>query len=155
MVLKEYSEASKRHLQACEVLLAHLDAHSTQGKKRALQETFYLTGYIFECIYKYAIYMLIGYDPQKPVHKLDENGLSYNRIKTHDLQILKDELDSRISGNIPFIKHEDGIDNSTITLYKKWHPNFRYQALRDIDEDGIRKFFDWSKRTREKILENI
>jgi hypothetical protein len=156
MFFGEYSKASKRHLQSCEVLLDHLEDQSSRKRELILQETFYLTGYIFECIYKYAIFVLIGYNPQKHVEELNENGLSYNQhIKTHNFQVLTCELDSRITGNIPFIKNEDGIDNNTIRLYKAWKPTFRYKAFHDINENVIRKLFDWSKKTREKILENI
>jgi hypothetical protein len=156
MFFNEYSKASKRHLQACEVLLGNLKDHSTCKKEHILQETYYLTGYIFECIYKYALFVLIGYDPQKPVEELNENRLSYKQhIKTHNLKMLTCELNMRISGNIPFIKHKDGIDNSTLKLYKTWNPRFRYTAFEGIDEGGIISLFDWSKKTREKILENI
>jgi len=156
MIFDEYRKASKRHLQACDVLLGQLGHHSNRKKERILQETYYLTGYIFECIYKYALFALIGYDPLKNVEELNEDEINYrDHIMTHKFKALKHELDKRISGNIPFIKNEDGIDISTKRLYEKWNPNFRYQDLRDVDEDEIRKLYDWSKTTREKILENI
>lgn len=156
MIFDEYNEACKRHVQACESLLRDMKEYSEKKQKRILQEAYYLAGYIFECIYKYAIYALIEYDPKESVNDLNKDGLTFKKhIKKHDFSILRDELDTRIGGNIPFIKTKEGIEKEIIDLYEKWDPKFRYEANPAVNEEKVRRFLYWGKKTRDEILSNI
>jgi hypothetical protein len=156
MLFDEYKKASKRHMQACESLLKNLEEYSHKKRNHILQEVYYLTGYIFECIYKYAIFTLIDYNPRKPVEKLEQDDLSYRKhIRTHKFSVLRGELDKRIPGTIPFIKGDDGIEQEIKDLYREWDPKFRYESQQKLSEEKIKKFVEWGKKTREEILKNV
>jgi hypothetical protein len=156
MLFDEYKKASKRHMMSCESLLKNLELYSPQKREHILQEVYYLTGYIFECIYKYALFALIDYDPTEPVEELKQDDLSYGKhIKTHKFSVLKGELDKRIPVPIPFVNSDDGIEKEIKDLYREWDPKFRYISKQALDAGKIKKFLEWGKKTREKILGNI
>ena len=114
MVFNEYRTACKRHMQACDKLLQDMeDANkfSEEMKKNILQEIYYLAGYMFECIYKYALFALINYDPQKSVEDKDEikkKGLKSKKIFSHDFTTLKEIIEANKTAtlSINVNKHE-------------------------------------------------
>jgi hypothetical protein len=156
MLFDEYKRASKRHEQACEVLMDNMRKYSYDKQKHILLEVYYLAGYIYECIYKYALFAFINYDPNKSVTELNQDGLSFKtHIKTHKFSVLTEELNLRTPGNIPFINYEEQIDYDIQELYYNWKPEFRYESYYAPDEEKIKQFVYWGKKTREEILKLI
>ena len=156
MIFEEYKIACKRHVQACESLLENLKDSSDNKQRLILQEVYYLAGYIFECIFKYAIFVLIDYEPQEAVEKLNRDKLSYEKhIKHHKISILRNKVDEKMTGNISSVKNEEGIEPEIMDLFKNWGPKFRYEKNPSINEEKIKKFFDWGKKTRQEILDGI
>lgn len=80
----DYKEASERHLETClkirEILETQYQSKIVLSTRESIEQNFllsnlyYLSGYIIECIYNYAIFKNISYP-----NNIDVNDLKYNR----------------------------------------------------------------------------
>ncbi len=157
MVYKDYRTVANRHLQTCKYMCKCLDSDigklNETEKANILTNIYYLSGYVIECIIKYAIYDYLQYDAKADVADLIPEGkykqfnISYSgntkyRLKTHNLKDLSDILIS-INGNDPFM----GISSPKLTiLYKGWDSEIRYKIDHDLKQEltetNIRKFIE-------------
>jgi len=95
MVYTEYKEAVERHLEVClrlEYLLRdnykskedsgqRLSTIETKEKLQLLCDLYYLTGYIIECGYNYAIYKHINFPHNEPVKNLKPANWTTYRVQ--------------------------------------------------------------------------
>ncbi len=143
MIYRDFRIAANRHLQTCKYMCEFLNCKPNESEKaNIITDIYYLSGYVIECIIKYAIYDYIKYDPKADVADLTPEGkykqynISYKgntiyRTQTHDLQHLKGIL-IFINGNDPFI----GMSSSKLTtLYKGWHSEVRYKIDHDLKQE--------------------
>ncbi len=159
MVYKDFLNAARKHKYTCEVICDNLNKTNTNKteQKYLLLNLYYLSGYIIECIVKYAIYDLVGYDKKEDVKKLNEKGLNYNtHIKYHKFEKYTEHLRRNISGSIPLIYIKKNIDNQVIQLYKEWDADVRYSYdLRNKDEQHYIQFYEYSVEIYKIILNNV
>jgi len=92
----EFKKASKKHLVACECLIASLENECKQKEKHILTTIYYLTGYIFETILKFSLYASVSFDKNEDISKLNSHGLTFdNDIKIHNLIKLKRVIEAK------------------------------------------------------------
>ncbi len=145
MYYGEFKRASKKHLISCECLINSLDNNCSKEEKYILTTIYYLTGYIFETILKFAIYSAIGYKNSEDIKKLNNNGLSYDSdIKIHNLTKLKRTVEAK---NITSLsKYEDNKN-----LFSNWNSEIRYSENVEYSKEEILSFFKFSKDTYETL----
>ena len=154
----EYKKASIRHLDTCEHICSHFDQIKDEKEKQNVRaDTYYLTGYVFECILSYTIFNLIGYHKDKDVFALNnDNGcrLIFNRhFRTHNITWKIDYI-SRHGGtgvsNVPILN-----GNAKCELLKKWNVKFRYTLETPPTFEEIETFVQLAKSTLVNIRTHI
>ncbi|MFK5976374.1 MAG: hypothetical protein QM493_07695 [Sulfurovum sp.] len=142
MYYPEFKKASKKHLIACECLIASLDTNCKQNEINILTTLYYLTGYIFETILKFSIYSAIEYDRKIDISKISSHGLKYtkNSMQTHHLIYLKELMESKS------INRLTDYDNNK-NLFSKWDSEIRYKEKVTFTKEEILSFFEFAKQT--------
>jgi len=74
----EFKKASKKHLMACECLIASLEKGCEGKEIHILTTIYYLTGYVFETILKFSLYASVGFDKDEDISKLNSHGLTFD-----------------------------------------------------------------------------
>lgn len=99
MFYTEYKEAAERHLEVCfqlEKLLIHyqkvengrtLTNKEAKEKLQLLSDLYYLSGYIIECSYNYAIYKHISYPNTEPVKNLKPANWAIYGISVNNMNV--------------------------------------------------------------------
>lgn len=137
MYYNEFREASKKHLISCQCLIVNLET-CKQNEQTLLSTIYYLTGYVFETIFKYSIYSSIGFDKKKDIAELKSNGLSFaDDIKIHSLTKLKRTLEEKQIASLQGYE-----DNKK--LFNAWNSEVRYSKNTDFTKDEIISFFNFS-----------
>lgn len=161
MVYKDYLNAARKHRITCDVIAEKLDEEKNhipknQGKMKSLTlNLYYLSGYIIECIVKYAIYDLIGYDREDDVRNLNKKGLTYDtHIRHHRFETYTEHLVKRMSGNIPLINDRKQIPRETVNIYKEWDAEIRYSYELRYEEIHYIEFYEYAKSIFEIIKNN-
>lgn len=158
MKYKDYRNAARKHLNTCTVLEEKYNTNSctTETRKSLVLNMYYLSGYIIECIVKYGIYDLIGYDKDQDVKLLDNGKLTYqNNIRHHQFERYTEHLVRYISRPIPLISATNGIDRDVIRLYSDWDAEVRYSYdLGIINERHYLDFFVHSKSIFKIVTDN-
>ena len=135
----EFKRASKKHLIACECLIASLENECKQKEKHILTTIYYLTGYVFETILKFSLYASVSFDKNEDISKLDSHGLTFdNDIKIHNLIKLKRVVEAK---NITFLSQYENNKN----LFSSWNSEIRYNEKTKFSKEEILSFFDFSK----------
>ena len=150
MVYKEYKKASLRHLSTCLNTCSYYDTISDPlEKNRLLIDTYYLAGYIYECIFSYTIFSLIGFDKSKNVYKLknDNNcGLFFSKdFQSHKLTWKIDYLTRNGGTGVSQIPILNG--SSRNRLLKKWDVKYRYSIDFSPTIDEVRDFVNLANNT--------
>ena len=137
----EFKRASKKHLVACECLIASLENECTQKEKHILTTIYYLTGYIFETILKFSLYASVSFDKNEDISKLNSHGLTFdNDIKIHNLIKLKRVIEAK---NITSFHEYENNKN----LFSTWNSEIRYDEKTKFSKEEILSFFEFSKNT--------
>jgi len=158
MIYKDYINAAKRHRETCEYLIKKvkdpqefIDIHL---EEKLLQNIYYLSGYVIECIVCYSFFNIINYDRTKSVYSLAENnpyGYKFDKYfrehsKTaNELRI--EEIRKRggnLSSTIPIIGEEE-VDKITKAMYDEWDAKSRYTISHlsfRINRVSVNNFFD-------------
>jgi len=146
MKYKEFKQASKKHLETCKCLLAQIENGNCELSQQHLKNNlFYLSGYIVETILKYMIYVAIGYDRDKNITELKDDGLRYDKdIKIHSLVKLEKVLQSKYSADT-FFTHSE---------LSKWNVEYRYKKDVDVDLEFVRKFTNKAQKLYESFYKN-
>jgi hypothetical protein len=162
MFYKDYLNAARKHQYTCRVLrekLEEIDENKDKAKyKYLLLNLYYLSGYIIECIVKYAIYNLIAYPKDKEVSELDEKGLTYSQnIKHHRFERYTEQLNKRLSGPIPLIDgNKKNIEKEVIQLYREWDAEVRYSYdLGKKEKRHYIAFYEYAEKIFEVITHNV
>jgi hypothetical protein len=162
MLYKDYLNAARKHNYTCQVLVEKLDNINEKREpmhyKCLLLNLYYLSGYIIECIVKYGIYSLIGYDRKEEVSKLNQDKLTYqDHIKPHKFERYTEYLNlhnKRI--NIPLINDNKTIEKPVIELYKEWDAKVRYSYdLRGKEKHHYLKFYQYAEEIFKIISDNV
>ena len=137
----EFKKASKKHLVACECLIASLENECKQKEKHILTTIYYLTGYIFETILKFSLYASVSFDKNEDISKLNSHGLTFdNDIKIHNLIKLKRVIEAKSITSL----HE--YENNK-NLFSTWNSEIRYNEKIKFSKEEILSFFEFSKAT--------
>jgi hypothetical protein len=159
MIYKDYLNSARKHQYTCEVIRARLFNNiSNNGlRKSLLLNLYYLSGYIIECIVKYAIYDLLSYKRDQDVKLLNQDGLTFDsHIKHHRFDIYTEHLVRRISSPIPLVNYTKNIDKTVVQLYKKWDVNIRYKYDLDANaEEDYIKFYEYSRQIFRLVKNNV
>lgn len=159
MIYKDYLNAARKHEHTCEVLCKKLKSGSCDKRleKSLLLNMYYLSGYIIECIVKYAIYDLIAYKKNQDIRLLDQKGLTYNKhIKHHRFDLYTEHLTRYMSCPIPLISTTKNIEKEVLELYKHWDTNIRYRDdLENKRPAHYFKFYEYGKTILNTIRNNV
>jgi len=158
MLYKEYLNAARKHEYTCDVIYEKIkknDCSSCQ-KMCLMLNLYYLSGYIIECIIKYAIYDLVGHKKEDDIKKLNKGGLSYDKhIKYHRFERYSEHLNRYLSVKIPLINDCSGIDREIIQLFSKWDSELRYEYYNNIkDVRHYENFYKYAKEIYKLIRLN-
>ena len=67
----DYKTAAERHLKTCQYLLSLYNTVATPDHRvHLLKNTYYLSGYVLECIFTYSICDLIGYGSTRNIRQV-------------------------------------------------------------------------------------
>ncbi|WP_336528464.1 hypothetical protein [Bacteroides acidifaciens] len=117
MKTTDFRNAAKKHYQTCKFILDGLERGYQQNKDEIYSNLYYISGYIIECILKYA-----KLNHMRITNISDENLVNL-RLKKHKIpQLYADvmdmiEVDRSLKKNLP--KH-----------YVYWDPKIRYENCR-------------------------
>lgn len=157
MVYKDYLKAAKRHRETCDYLIKKLkdsqeiiDVHL---QNKLLQNIYYLSGYVIECIISYSFFNIINYNKEESVFALEKNNQYGYRFDMYFKEHSKtantlriDEIRKRggnISSTIPIIGEVE-VDDITKTMYDEWDAQSRYSISHlsfDINHASVNNFF--------------
>lgn len=87
MIYMAYKESAKKHLRTCECLIKNL-GQCNDDLKYILPNILYLTGYTIETILKYRLFSNINYARNQAIINVNQNNITWNVVKTHDLRTL-------------------------------------------------------------------
>lgn len=157
MTYKEYYKAAQRHRETCEYLISKLkdtqECIDVHRQNKLLQNVYYLSGYVIECIISYSFFNVINYDNTKSVYELEKNnpyGYTFNKYfrehskSANELRI--EEIRRRggsLSSTIPIIG-EATVDVTTKLMYEQWDAKSRYTNSHltfNIDQANVNNFF--------------
>jgi hypothetical protein len=163
----EYFKAAQRHRETCEYLIRKL-SDSQEGidvhlQEKLLNNIYYLSGYVIECIISYSFFNIINYDKTKSVYDLDINNPyqytfhKYFREHSKSANELRiDEIRKR-GGNIPStipIIGDENVDKNLKKMYDQWDAKSRYTTSHltfTIDQNNAKKFFTLANEIYTKI----
>ncbi len=155
MNYKVYKLAAKKHKFACEEILKLLEnkIRNNEHRKQMILTLYYLSGYIIECIAKFAIFDLVGFSNLEDVKKLNKNGISFDRdIKHHKFVMFEEQLNRLAHFDIPMIKNKKGISKEVKDLYRKWDSEVRYTVQKIHEDQHYIEFFDQAVKIFETII---
>lgn len=157
MNYKEYYKAAQRHRETCEYLINKLkdtqECIEIPKQIKLLQNIYYLSGYVIECIISYSFFNVISYDTTKSVYDLEKYnsyGYSFNKYfrehskSANELRI--EEIRKRggtLSSTIPIIG-EGTVHKTTKLMYEQWDAKSRYTISHltfNIDQSNVNNFF--------------
>ena len=137
----EFKRASKKHLITCECLISSLENECIQKEQHILSTIYYLTGYIFETILKFSLYLSVNFDKNKDISKLNSNSITYNEnIKTHSLIKLKRDVESK--NIISLLQYKENKK-----IFSDWNSELRYDEKTLFSKNEILSFFNFAKDT--------
>jgi len=161
MVYKNFLNAARKHKYTCFVISQKLEELNEATEKAKvnylLLNLYYLSGYIIECIVKYAIYDLIAFKKNRDIKELNEKGLTFDlNIKHHKFERYTEHLNKYLSRPIPLINTRKGIDKEVIQLYCDWDAEVRYSYdLKGKEKCHYISFYKYSEDIFNIIKNNI
>lgn len=158
MVYKEYLIAAKRHRETCQQIFGilkdskgYLDAST---KQKLLINTFYLSGYVIECIVSYAFFKVINYKDNYDVYDLDKNnsnGYKFSILfSDHNYNTAEKKFEIiRLKGGVlssstPLIG-DVKVENDILQLFKEWNTKVRYTTQNisiELNQINVQNFFE-------------
>ncbi len=157
MVYKDFLNAARKHKYTCNAIFECLNDETNVAKhKSLLLNLYYLSGYIIECIVKYAIYDLNGYQRNRDIKKLDENGLTFDKdIKHHKFKRYTEHLKRLRSIPIPLINNQQGVAKEVVELYKEWDADVRYSYELKYGKTHYIEFYKCAQEIFNIIKNNV
>ena len=132
MTYCDFKSAAMRHKETCTLLMSLITSISEENVvTRTLNNIYYLSGYIIECMMKYCIFDTIGYDSLADVTRLNQDGLSFHKdILTHNKEHLLEVLKSKSTGfSLSVYDNPDQHDPDAVNMIRQWHPKYRYESI--------------------------
>lgn len=157
MKYEDYLKAAKRHRETCDYLLKRVsdpqDFIDVPLKGKLLQNIYYLSGYVIECIISHSFFNVIDYDKSRSVYELDRNN-PYNYtfhkyFKEHSNianQLRIDEIRKRggnLTTNIPIIG-DVNVEDAIKSMYEEWDAKSRYSSAHlsfEINQVNVINFY--------------
>ncbi|HGZ2076322.1 TPA: hypothetical protein ACN1DJ_001203 [Escherichia coli] len=168
MKYREYLSAARKHVQTSEVLYDSLSIQLQQqplnngATKRLTLNLYYISGYVIECVLKYGIYALIGYDKDMDITKINSKGITYNNKIKHHKFSMYDELFNREYPGLILIDRKETISPEVKKLYNGWDAEIRYvynpipEKFKHSDEHiHVMKFNEHAKTIFKHVASNI
>jgi hypothetical protein len=158
MLYKEYLNAARKHEYTCDAIneKISLNNSSTMQQKSLLLNLYYLSGFVIECITKYAIYDLVKHKRDLDVKVLNNSGLTYDlHIKHHRFDRYTDHLNRLLSIPIPLISFTKDIEKEVLRLYKEWDVDIRYRYDLVMEQSYYQSFYKYSKKIFRLIRDNV
>lgn len=167
MNYKEYYKAAKRHRETCEYLLNKLkdrqECIDIHLQKKLMQNVYYLSGYVIECIISYTFFKIICFDVSKSVYDLEnhncygytfykyfrEHSKSANELRVEEIR----KRGGNISSTIPIIG-EGTVDDITKLMYEQWDAKSRYtngHLSFEVDYNNVTNFYKLANEIYTKI----
>ncbi len=140
MKYPEFKDSALKHLKTCQCLILNIK-HCEKNKKYILPSIYYLSGYILKTILKYEIFHSINYDKKKDIENLNQENMKFRDIKIHNLSILKRILETKARSSTRLENYEQNK-----VFFEKWEHQIRYKKSKDIIEEEVYKFFEFSKK---------
>lgn len=123
----EFRNASYRNLTVCKELLKLLQTCEAKDEKYILHKTYYLSGYIIEFCYKFALFSHLGLSKTENVYKHGDEGFQkkWTEHSFSKLQSICEENNLKFSNDIPFLGAK--IQHKNVEkLIKSWDVQIRY-----------------------------
>ncbi|AZA54082.1 hypothetical protein [Chryseobacterium sp. G0201] len=142
----DFRTASFRNLNVCKELLERLDNCESKNKNNILHKIYYLSGYIIEFSYKYALFHHLGLNKIDNIYNFGDDSFK-KKWKDHDfskLRLLCTDNKLNFSTDIPYFGSK--IENKEIeSLINSWDVQIRYNlSLANntimLDESRIKDF---------------
>ena len=168
----EYATAAERHLETC-MYLVHVLEEQYQRKELAqglsrreskeklelLGNLYYLSGYVIECVYSYALCKHIGLNSASDIKtQLPVAGVCWNQSKVNNTTLTHaiyrpmhkmsvnemSYFDISLGGSVSYIPILSGNNMSSIaaqTLFDNWSAEIRYSIGQPLDYIDVFDFF--------------
>ncbi len=170
----EYRKSSIRHLKTCQKIIDCAEKENIDLPTSIIQNLYYLSGYIFECIINYAIFDYIGFNKNSCVDELNSKNENFEKFKTykvvHNIQkkskgfrtmqrhnfqdtinfFIEQNIDS---SNVPFIGKE--VPSRMKNLFINWDISVRYETMINIKNTYKQRKINLTKITYQDIKEYI
>ena len=133
MYYHEYHKAATRHLEICKQLLKNIkDDTKSSSRGHYLNETYYLSGYIMECMLSYILFYGTHGDVEDTEIYKEKN--THSKFMSHNLQSKSEHVRSRMdrNTNIPFVSALP-VQKELRKLYCDWKVEWRYMPNQKVD----------------------
>lgn len=135
----DYLEAAKRHSKNCNFNISKLESRneifSPQTRTSLLQNTYYIGGYIIECLFSYTLLHSVNFNPEKSIYDIKHNALNgitwNNYFKDHTYN----------TNHRKFVKIIENLNGSSTQLehiYKEWEETTIFKNLYENWDTKIR-----------------
>jgi hypothetical protein len=163
LIYSDFKSASYRNLIVCRELLQFLPILEPNIKTEILHKVYYLSGYIIECCYKFALFSHISKNKDFSLNK-STNLLEYRKDenfpkkwKTHSFDTLKNlcsENSLIFSSDIPFLGQNKNRELNNLKM--RWNTEIRYSLKLtnqevELSEENLQLFLTEIEKMVEKI----
>lgn len=123
----DFRTASYRNLNVCKELIERLDVCDEKNKKSILHKIYYLSGYIIEFSYKFALFHHLGLSRNQNIYEYGDENFK-KKWKDHSFSKLRNlcsEYNLNFSTDIPHFGKK--LENKTSeNLINSWDVQIRY-----------------------------
>ena len=136
LVYPDFKKASYRNLVVCKELLQILPTTEARKKTHILHKVYYLSGYIIEFCYKYALFSSLNASKYENLDNFKDDNFN-KKWKHHDFIKLKNVCnDNKVSfsSDIPYIGNNI-INRNVKKLIDSWDVQIRYSI--NLSKDVI------------------
>lgn len=127
LVYTDFRTASFRNLIVCKELLSILSTCESKNKQQILHKIYYLSGYIIEFCYKFALFSGLNISKFENISDFGEKEFK-EKWKHHSFSKLKNIcIESKVifSADIPYLGNNN-IDKKVKYLIESWEVQIRY-----------------------------
>jgi hypothetical protein len=158
LVYIDFRSASYRNILVCKELLNLLLKCESNKKQQIIHKIYYLSGYIIEFCYKFALFHSLKLDKFENIYLYGSDEFK-KKWKEHDFQKLKilcNENKVNFSSDIPYFGNSN-IDKKSKSLIDSWNVQIRYSLklskpqISNITEEDINKFLQIIEEILNKI----
>ena len=151
MSYKDYMKAAFRHLAVCNQLIDDIKRCqlSIPNQKHILNEVYYISGYVVECVLSYVLFYKHNGDISTNPFYNDPAFKKHHNLQFR-LDYVKKKTNSRFTNIVFFsIPHEKPDQNR---LFSDWSVDFRYEESTNLSKDHLSLFLSEITEIHKKIL---